>query len=162
MDPDDLLLIRELERGLPLVPEPFEAIGSRLGIPGAEVIARIQALLRAGVIRKFRARFDQRKAGIVANALVAWNPQGHPNGTGPLLASFPGVTHCYERLPVPGRWEYRFYTVHHGYTRGEVLEQVRMMADRTGIADYSPIFSIREFRREPGGTCIAGDTGGGR
>ena len=31
-------------------------------------------LKRAGIIRKFRARIDQRKVGITANALVAWKP----------------------------------------------------------------------------------------
>ena len=46
-----------------------------------------------------------------------------------LLASFPCVTHCYERLPVPGKWDYTIYTVHHGYSRDAVLAEIRTLAD---------------------------------
>ena len=119
MDPIDVHLLRELEHGLPLVPAPFEEIGKRLGLSGDEVMERIRLLKEAGIIRKFRARIDQRKVGITANALVAWKPAGSGgNDLGKLLAAFPSVTHCYERRPVPGRWEYTHYTVHHGYSRG--------------------------------------------
>ena len=59
---------------------------------------------------------------------------------GPLLASFPCVTHCYERLPVQGRWEYTIYTVHHGYSRDAVLAEIRTLADHIGVHDYVVLF----------------------
>ena len=34
MDQTDLLLLRELEHGLPFVPAPFEETGKRLGLSG--------------------------------------------------------------------------------------------------------------------------------
>ena len=57
---------------------------------GDQVIERIRHLKEAGVIRKFRARIDQRKVGISANALVAWKASG--------LAA---VTreHCWQHFP---------------------------------------------------------------
>lgn len=150
MDPVDLDLLRELERGLLFVPAPFEEIGERLGLSGEEVTERIRRLRDAGIIRKFRARIDQRKAGITANALVAWNPAGSgTTGLGELLAAFPSVTHCYERRPVPGRWEYTHYTVHHAYRADTVQEEVRAMAEQTGCYDYAVLFSTREFKRVP-------------
>jgi len=153
MDPLDLpdrRILGELEGGLPFVPEPFHDIGNRLGIPGEEVIERLQRLQSDGVIRKFRARINQRLIGISANALVAWKvPDTGDGDAGPLLASYPGVTHCYERARVPGRWEYSLYTVHHGYTREEVLDEVRGISKETGIRDYVVLFSTREFKRVP-------------
>ncbi len=150
MDHLDLALLRELENGLPYIEEPFEEIGKRLNLTGNEVVERIRLLESAGVIRKFRARIDQRKVGISANALVAWNLNGTGNNdTGSLLAAFPCVTHCYERLPVPGRWEYTLYTVHHGYSRTTVLDEIKNIAEHTGIADYTVLFSTREFKRVP-------------
>jgi len=102
------------------------------------------------VIRRFRARIDQRKAGITANALVAWRMNGHgTNDAGDRLATFPGVTHCYERKPVPGRWEYTHYTVHHGSSREDVAAEVKKIADATGLDDYIMIFSTEEFKRVP-------------
>ena len=88
--------------------------------------------------------------GITANALVAWRPEGAGDTEpGKLLAAFPSVTHCYERRPVPGRWEYTHYTVHHGYSRDQVLDEVRTIADQTGCRDYAVLFSTREFKRVP-------------
>lgn len=150
MDPVDIQLLRELEQGLLFVPAPFEEIGKRLGLRGDEVIDRIRLLKETGIIRKFRARIDQRKVGITANALVAWKPAGSGiNELGKQLAAFPRVTHCYERRAVPGRWEYTHYTVHHGYSRDQVMEEVRVIAEKIGCPEYSVLFSTREFKRVP-------------
>lgn len=149
LDQTDVCLLRELEHGLPLVPAPFDEIGKRLHMDGDQVIERIRHLKEAGVIRKFRARIDQRKVGISANALVAWNSRSAGGDTGTLLAAFPSVTHCYERKAVPGRWEYTHYTVHHGHSRDQVLDEVRTIAEQTGCKDYLILFSTREFKRVP-------------
>lgn len=150
MDQTDLCLLRELERGLPLVPAPFEEIGKRLDLSGAEVVERIRLLKEAGIIRKFRARIDQRRVGITANALVAWRLSGSSDeDRGELLAASPFVTHCYERRPVPGRWEYTHYTVHHGYSREKVHTEVRTLAEQIGSPEYLVLFSTREFKRVP-------------
>jgi DNA-binding Lrp family transcriptional regulator len=103
MDDTDTRLIALLEGGLPLVPEPFAALGERLGISGDVVIARVSRLRNEGLSGSSRARIDQRKLGIVANALVAWKPSGtDKNPFAGRLAAFLCVTHCYERQPVPG------------------------------------------------------------
>lgn len=150
MDPIDVQLLRELERGLPFVPAPFNEIGKRLGLSGDEVAERIGLLKRAGIIRKFRARIDQRKVGITANALVAWKPTGaFEEDLGKRLAEFPSVTHCYERRPVPGRWDYTHYTVHHGYSKDRVLDEVKAVAEKIGCPEYAVLFSTREFKRVP-------------
>ena len=160
MDATDTLLLAALEEGLPFVAEPFAAVGERLGIPQGEVIARVRRLKEAGIIRKFRARIDQRKVGIVANALVAWKPGDSGNGdTGARLAAFPSVTHCYEREPIPGRWEYTHYTVHHGYSRDAVEREVETIARAIGCPDYTILFSTREFKRVP--NVRMGENGGG-
>ena len=150
MDLPDIHLLSELEDGLPVAEEPYEEIGRRLNLTGSEVLERIQRHRSAGIIRKFRARINQRRVGITANALVAWKRADSPKGDmGPLLASFPCVTHCYERMPVPGRWEYTIYTVHHGYSRGAVLAEIRTLADHIGVQDYVVLFSTEEFKRVP-------------
>ena len=150
LDPLDLHLLSELENGLPLVKEPYEEIGKRLNLTEKEVMRRIRKLQAAGIIRKFRARINQRRVGISANALVAWKRAESLNGDmGSLLASFPCVTHCYERLPVPGRWEYTVYTVHHGYSRDAVLAEIGTLAGHIGVHDYVVLFSTEEFKRVP-------------
>jgi DNA-binding Lrp family transcriptional regulator len=117
---------------------------------GNEVLERIRKLQAAGIIRKFRARINQRRVGISANALVAWKRvDSSDEDTASLLASFPCVTHCYERLPLPGKWDYTIYTVHHGYYREAVLAEIRTLADHVGVQDYIVLFSTEEFKRVP-------------
>jgi DNA-binding Lrp family transcriptional regulator len=157
MDTTDISLLRELERGLPVVPAPFAEIGKTLDLTERDVMERVRLMKEAGIIRKFRARIDQRKLGITANALVAWKPSGE--GLGDRLAAVSTVTHCYERSPVPGRWEYTHYTVHHGTSRDEVLGQIREVAEKTGCPDYIVLFSTREFKRVP--NVRIGENGGG-
>jgi len=150
MDPRDFELLALLEAGLPIVSEPYDEIGKQLDLTGSEVMERIRKLRQAGLIRKFRARINQRKIGITANALVAWRNTDELDKTmGSLLASFPCVTHCYERQPVPGRWEYTVYTVHHGFTREAVLAEVRTLARHLGAQDYVVLFSTQEFKQVP-------------
>jgi len=160
LDPLDIHLLRELENGLPLIPEPFEEVGKQVNLSGAEALERIRNLHAAGVVRKFRARINQRLVGISANALVAWNPANMmKSDIGPILAAFPGVTHCYERQPLPGRWEFTLYTVHHGRSRDAVLGEVRTIADQIGVTDYVILFSTEEFKRVP--NVRIGENGGG-
>jgi DNA-binding Lrp family transcriptional regulator len=150
MDPCDLTILAALEDGLPLVPEPFAEIGKSLGLSEEEVLERTQKLHEAGVIRRFRARINQRQVGISANALVAWHCNGKSTDkTGAVLALFPSVTHCYERKPVPGRWEYSLYTVHHGRSREAVEDEVSTIAAAAGLSDYLVLFSTEEYKRVP-------------
>jgi DNA-binding Lrp family transcriptional regulator len=150
MDQCDREILAALEDGLPFVHEPFREIGKRLGLSDEEVLERVRDLKKAGIIRRFRARINQRQLGITANALVAWDCNGNtPGEIGSRLASYPCVTHCYERRPVPGRWDYSLYTVHHGYSRREVEEEVRRLAEQIGLSRYLILFSNKEFKRVP-------------
>ena len=150
MDPNDLAILAALEDGLPFIPEPFAEIGKTLGITAEEGLDRIKKLQESGVIRRFRARINQRQVGISANALVAWRcNKKSTDKTGSFLASFPSVTHCYERRPIPGRWDYSLYTVHHGRSREKVIEEVKKIADAASLSEYLILFSTEEFKRVP-------------
>jgi len=150
LDNVDITLIKELEKGLPFQVQPFSSVGERVGISEDEVLIRIRQLKKTGVIRKIKARINQRKIGVIANALVAWNvTDADREKAGHLLSAFPGVTHCYERVPIPGKWEYSLYTVHHGYDKEIVTEEIKSMAEETGIEQYVIIFSTEECKRVP-------------
>jgi DNA-binding Lrp family transcriptional regulator len=161
MDQRDWEILAALEDGLPFVPEPFREIGKKLGLKSEEVLERVRDLKADGTIRRFRARINQRQLGITANALVAWDCNGEsPAEIGSLLASYPCVTHCYERRPVPGRWDYSLYTVHHGYSNREVEEEVRRLAEQIGLLRYLILFSKEEFKRVP--NIRVRENGGGK
>lgn len=157
MDQRDREILAALEEGLPLVREPFGEIGRRIGLSEQDVLERIRELGATGIIRRFRVRINQRQLGIIANALVAWDCGGKPPGEiGSGLASHPCVTHCYERRPIPGRWDYSLYTVHHGFSRNDVEEEVRRLAEQAGLSRYLILFSTEEFKRGPN-VRVSGD-----
>jgi len=150
MDASDLLLLQTLERGIPLVENPYAEIAASLGISEDEVINRITNMRQVGIIRRIRARINQRSIGIRANALVAWKiPEDEADNAGLHLSLLPGVTHCYRRRPVPGRWEYSIYTVHHGWTRRQVRKEVAQISEMTGYSEYLILFSTDEYKRVP-------------
>jgi DNA-binding Lrp family transcriptional regulator len=156
MDETDMAILQEIEGGIPLSDHPFREIGEKTGLPEAEVIERLQALREQGVIRRFRARINQRKAGMTANALVAWGvDSAEAPKIGGMMAGFPGVTHCYRRRPVPGRWEYELYTVHHSRRRVDLCSEVAEVAAVAGIDSYQVLFSGEEFKRSPTGSVWA-------
>ena len=156
MDETDMAILQEIEGGIPLSDHPFREIGEKTGLPEREVIERLRALREQGVIRRFRARINQRKAGMTANALVAWSVESEDAPRiGGMMAGFPGVTHCYRRRPVPGRWEYELFTVHHSHTREGLCSEVAEVAAVAGIDSYLVLFSGEEFKRSPTGSIHA-------
>lgn len=155
MNDRDQSLLQRLQRGIPLVEEPYREIAEELGISEAEVISRLKSLLSLGVIRRLAVRVDHRKAGILVNAMVAWRvPPGGVVEVAEAMARSAEVTHCYERTPIPGRWDYNLYIVLHGRRREEIDRSVDHLSRTTGITDYAVLISTRELKRAPPGLAF--------
>ncbi len=90
-------LLWELQRGLPLVAEPFAAVGARLGLTGADVLAQVQAWLDDGCVRRLGAIFDARRLGYRSALCAASLPAPELPRVAAAVCAHPGVTHGYER-----------------------------------------------------------------
>ncbi|MCW3130934.1 MAG: AsnC family transcriptional regulator [Methanophagales archaeon] len=144
----DQAILRAAQEGLPVVKEPFAGIAREVGISQDEVIARLKRLISNGVIKRLGISINQRKVGIVANAVVAWRvPQEQVERVGKMLSSYKEVTHCYERVTIPGKWEHNLFTVIHGYNRESVEEMAKRLSEVVGISDYLVLFSNEQFKR---------------
>lgn len=143
----DRALIRALQEDLALAERPFEEIGARIGMSEEEVIQRVRAWKADGTIRRFGAALRHRQLGIEANAMVVW--QVDPDRTeevGRVMASFPEVTHCYERPRLPG-WPFTLFTMVHGRTPEECERVATRISERTGVGVYRLIYSTREWKK---------------
>lgn len=148
IDQLDCALLRIGQEGIPLVKEPFQTMAAKLRIEQEQVIQRLLRLHQSGIIKRVGISINQRKLGMIANALVAWKVPGDSTEViGAGLSSYPEITHCYERSIVPLRWEYNIYTVLHGYDRQSVTELVKRISDDTGIEDYVILFSTDQYKR---------------
>ncbi|MDW8276228.1 MAG: AsnC family transcriptional regulator [Candidatus Nitrosocaldus sp.] len=149
-EPDEMdkRFIRELQRDIEVVSEPFKEPARRLGVGVDEYIARAKYYESIGVMRRFAAILRHRNAGFIANGMIVWIvPEERVDEVGTLLASFPQVTHCYRRPTYPD-WPYNLYSMVHARSR-EVCEGIaREFASHTGVSDYRILFSTREFKKE--------------
>ena len=132
-DAIDRQLVRLTQAGLPLDPDPWGRLAERLGIPPAEVRARLQAMLAHGVIRRIGVVPNHYRLGYRANGMSVWDvPDEHVAEAGRLLAGLDYVSHCYQRPRHPPHWPYNLFAMVHERTREAVAERIREMAELLG------------------------------
>jgi len=129
LDATDRALIVATQGGLPLVPRPYQVVGEQLGISGEEVIARLQALLDAGVIRRIGAVPNHYAIGWTANGMTVWDvADGRVDELGARVGALDFVTHCYRRPRALPDWPYNLFAMVHGDSRDEVHEKAALIA----------------------------------
>ncbi|AIF83318.1 transcriptional regulator, AsnC family [Candidatus Nitrososphaera evergladensis SR1] len=140
--------VRELQKDLPVVKEPFKEMAQNLGITTAELFAKAREYEKVGLMRRFAAILRHRDAGFVANGMVVWNvPEERVDDVGFKLAAFPQVSHCYRR-PVYPDWKYNVFSMVHARSLEAAEKMAVEMSGQIGISDYKILFSSREFKKE--------------
>lgn len=149
LEAGDRALLQALTDGLDLVARPYAALGARLGLSEAAVLARIETLIRARIITRLGVIVRHRALGWRSNAMVAWNlPEARIGAAGRALVRHPGVTLCYERARQP-EWDYPLFCMIHARARREafeVLEGAAALPELAG-ATKQVLFSIRCFKQ---------------
>lgn len=135
-----------IQGDIPLVPKPFHAIGSRLGITGDEVLNIVRTFLDDGYIRRFGAVLRHNQAGFIKNALIVWAvPPNLMEQTGQTMAGFSFVSHCYAREPA-FQDKYNLFTMVH--TRKDNLKElIDKMSQAVNINDFLVLESIQEYKK---------------
>ena len=143
----DKAIVGLISQDIPLVREPFRELAHKLGIKEETLIARIKSYKKYGLMRKFSASLNHRKAGFKHNVMAVWNvPDKLIDRAGNLMASFPEVSHCYERRRAKD-WNYNLYSMVHGRTKKECLKIVGDISKKTGCKDHRVLFSSREYKK---------------
>jgi len=134
-DPLDLELIRATQQGLPLVPEPYAAIGALLGIDESEVIARLQRMQGNGTLRRIGAVPNHYVLGWRANGMTVWDiDDRHIDALGERVGALPFVSHCYRRTRRAPAWPYNLFAMVHARTRDDGQALVAQIAALLGDA----------------------------
>jgi DNA-binding Lrp family transcriptional regulator len=146
-----------LQEGLPLVAEPYAALGRVAGMGSAEVRRSLAALLESGVVRRLGVVVRHRPLGYQANAMVVWDvPDAEVRRAGLRVAAEPDVTLCYRRTRRPPLWRYNLFCMIHGRERAAVRSRVAALRDAVGLAatPHAVLFSRRCFKQR--GAIYAG------
>lgn len=129
LSPLDRQLVLATQAGLPLVPRPYHALGEQLSVSAEEVMARLQVLLEAGVIRRIGAVPNHYAIGYTANGMSVWNiADALVDAIGERVGQLDFVTHCYRRPRHLPAWPYNLFAMVHGQNREAVLAQVEQIA----------------------------------
>jgi DNA-binding Lrp family transcriptional regulator len=139
--------IRALQIDLPASARPFLELAEQYGFDEQELIERGLQFIRTGQMRRFAAVLAHRKAGFTFNGMGVWVcPPERMEEVGQLMASFRGVSHCYERPTYPN-WPYNLFSMTHGRTKDECEDVLKAISAETGLDDYIVLYSTKEYKK---------------
>ncbi|MGJ7462237.1 siroheme decarboxylase subunit beta [Halomonas sp. MA07-2] len=163
LDSIDRAIVLATQAGLPLVPDPWGAVGRPLGLSGEEVRRRLARLQEAGIVRRIAAVPNHYRLGYVANGMTVWDvDDARIDRLGREVGNLPGVSHCYRRPRHLPEWPYNLFAMLHGHTREEVERQAEALRALLGEAcrDHRILYSSRILKKT--GLRLAGRPGAGR
>jgi DNA-binding Lrp family transcriptional regulator len=139
--------IRELQKDMEIIDEPFVNAANNLGITESELFEKMKQYENNGVMRRFAAILRHRQVGFTANGMIVWKvPEDRISEVGAKLGAFPQVSHCYER-PTYSDWPYNVFSMIHCKTHDEANEMAKTIQHQIEVDEYQILFSSREFKK---------------
>ncbi len=144
---DDKNFIRELQKDMEIIDEPFVKAAKNLGITENELFEKMKYYEYNVIMRRFAAILRHRQVGFTANGMIVWKvPEDRITEVGEKLGAFPQVTHCYERPTYPD-WPYNVFSMIHCKTQDEAHEVAKTIQEQINVPEYQILFSSREFKK---------------
>ena len=141
-------VINALQTDLPLEKSPFSKMASQAAMNTEEFLAHSRKLLERGIVRRYGASLNHRKAGLTANGMACWEvPAEKVDIVGKSLASRKEVSHCYER-ETNVLWKYNLFAMIHGQAIETCREIAAEATAANDLTDYVMLFSTREFKKQ--------------
>jgi DNA-binding Lrp family transcriptional regulator len=148
-DADDIALIRALQGPMEAVTRPYDAAAAELGIATEELLERLGGMVDRKILRRVAAILYHRRAGFSANGMGVWKvPEDDILEVGGKMASFRGISHCYQRPTYPD-WPYSVFTMAHGRSKEECDAILDSIAAECGMGpdDRATLYSSTEYKK---------------
>jgi DNA-binding Lrp family transcriptional regulator len=143
----DVAVIRATQGPMDVVAEPFAAAAAELGVSQPELLDHLESMRERRALRRVAAIQFHRRAGFSANGMGVWKvPDDRILELGPRMASFRGISHCYQR-PTYADWPYSVFTMAHGRSKEECDAILDSIAEDTGIDERRTLYSSTEFKK---------------
>ncbi|WP_438444353.1 siroheme decarboxylase subunit alpha [Gorillibacterium sp. sgz5001074] len=143
----DIRMIRELQKDLPVTARPFDQWAVNAGVTVQALLEGAKSFVEKKQMRRYSAVLNHRKAGYTANGMGVWIvPEGRTDEVGYQMAEFKAVSHCYLR-PSYEDWPYNIFTMVHGRTMDECESILQAIEDETGIHDRITLYSTKEYKK---------------
>ncbi|MEJ7892612.1 MAG: AsnC family transcriptional regulator [Solirubrobacteraceae bacterium] len=146
-DDFDIAVIRATQGDLPVTAEPYAPAAAELGITEGALLEHMAGMKERGILRRVAAILFHRRAGFSANGMGVWVvPEGKIEEFGPRMASFRGISHCYQR-PTYEDWPYSVFTMAHGRSKEECDAILDSISAATGIRERATLYSSTEYKK---------------
>jgi DNA-binding Lrp family transcriptional regulator len=148
-DEDDVALIKALQGPMAAVERPYDEAAAELGIDTETLLERLRSLVDRKILRRVAAILYHRRAGFSANGMGVWKvPEEEIMETGTRMASFRGISHCYQR-PTYEDWPYSVFTMAHGRSKEECDAILDSIAAECGIDPdgRATLYSSTEYKK---------------
>lgn len=143
-----IAIIRQLQHDLLIVAEPFRAMADKMGIDVSALLQQIKDWKSSGFIRRFGAIVRHQLIGFTANAMIVFQVDPDEiDKNGSLLASYPQVSHCYQRASAPG-WPYNLFAMTHCRDENKLNDLAKEMVKRIKPIKYDVLFTTTEYKKE--------------
>ena len=143
----DVAVIRATQGPMEVAPEPYASAAAELGMAQERLLDHLEGMHERRALRRVAAILFHRRAGFSANGMGVWRvPEERVMELGPRMASFRGISHCYQRPTYPD-WPYSLFTMAHGRSKDECDAILDSIADDTGIEDRRTLYSSTEFKK---------------
>ncbi|EEG09982.1 siroheme decarboxylase subunit beta [Pseudogulbenkiania ferrooxidans] len=150
LDGLDRALVRATQAGLPRLPRPYHTLAEALGCDEHEVLTRLEAMLRNGVIRRIGAVPNHYAIGYTANGMAVFDVADDAvDRLGEQLGADPAVSHCYRRPRALPHWPYNLFAMVHGASHDQVRAEVARLVSQLGPAcrSHDILFSSRILKK---------------
>jgi DNA-binding Lrp family transcriptional regulator len=148
-DDEDIATIRALQGPMEAVERPYDEAAAGLGIATDDLLERLRGMVDRKLLRRVAAILYHRRAGFSANGMGVWKvPEDEILETGRRMASFRGISHCYQR-PTYEDWPYSVFTMAHGRSKQEcdaILDSIAAEC-RIGSDDRATLYSSTEYKK---------------
>ena len=143
-------MIRALQGPMEPVERPYDEAAAELGMTTPRSCSSTcGGMVDRKLLRRVAAILFHRRAGFSANGMGVWKvPEEEIMETGRRMASFRGISHCYQR-PTYEDWPYSVFTMAHGRSKEECDAILDSIAEECGMGpdDRATLYSSTEYKK---------------
>jgi DNA-binding Lrp family transcriptional regulator len=141
MDDIDRAIINIIQSDFPVAPRPYQEIAEQAHLTEQEVVSRVRALKKEGIIRRIGANFDSRRLNFTSTLCAAKVPADKVDRFVKFVNQYPGVTHNYLRAHEYNVW-FTFIAPNMAFIENALTE----ISSLTGVTEIRNLPALKIFK----------------
>lgn len=138
----DKQILNRLQKGLPVVARPFQALAEEMGVEEGRMLERIRHLMSEGVIRRLGGVFNSQRLGFQSTLVALKAPLERVEELAGVINAYPEVTHHYLR----DHEEYTLWFTLIAPSKEQIQEILDKISTQTGLREMHNLPARRLFK----------------